>query len=475
MILRPYQQKALDEIRGIYAKKSKRVLLHLATGAGKTVIFCQVLKSVFEKGKHAIMVVRGRHLVSQAADRLAREGIAHGVMMPGHWNNNERAPIQVCSIDTLRARKKAPPADIIIIDEAHHAVSDSYRELIAMYPDAFILAVTATPYHDDGLGHIAREVVKPISMKNLIEQKYLVPPIYYAPSTPDMKRAKIVKGDYSASDVEKIMLDSSTYITGDIITHWRKLGENRPTICFAATIKHSEFIAAEFTKNGIACEHIEANTSQHVRDSAIERLVNGELKIITNVGILCTGVDIPQVSCIIMARPTQSYMLYVQQAGRGTRIAEGKKDFIILDHAGNVMRHNFITLEREAVIDPVDRKKKSKKSEVENIRQCKSCFAIYEASNAGCPMCGSTPEKRMLSHRPGELVKLEQPFKIDYDPKYLDTKFANFLAIAKERQYNLWWAYHQMKDEFGPAIADRYKFKIIVNSRPSKASPRNFA
>lgn len=436
----------------------------------KTLVFCQILKGVVERNKKAIIVVRGRHLVSQASDRLHREGVPHGVIMSNHWNDNPNAHVFVCSIDTLRARKVRPEASIIIIDECHHAVSQSYRDLVSLYPEAYFLSVTATPYPNEGLEHIATEVVMPITMGELIAQGYLVSPIYYAPTAPDMRGVKTSKGDYATGDVENIMLDPALHITGDIVKHWVKIGEGRPTICFATTVKHSRYIVDNFKLAGIPAEHIEAETPDEERRDAIARLVNGETKIISNVGILCTGVDIPEVSCLIMARPTKSYMLYVQQAGRGTRPAPGKKDFIILDHAGNVLRHNYITIEREAVLKPLDKKSRNQKDGAETIKSCQECYAIYDSSLPECPSCGfvNKAKPRSLKENDGELERLDPAaFKIKIDRRHLVQKdFYEFMDIVKDRNYNPWWCYHRLKEKYSAAEADKYKLKIL---RASKA------
>ena len=129
--LRPYQTNALNKIRSEYAQDNKKVLLHLATGAGKTVIFCEVLKGAHLKGKSAIMIVRGRKLVDQAHKRLAKYNVPHGVLMAGHKLFKPNEAIQICSIDTLISRKLKPKADIIVIDETHLATSDGYKNFLS--------------------------------------------------------------------------------------------------------------------------------------------------------------------------------------------------------------------------------------------------------------------------------------------------------------------------------------------------------
>lgn len=456
MKLRPYQEKALEEIRAHMGRGTKKILLQLPTGAGKTVIFCKVLKGVKEKGKHAIMVVRGRSLVSQGSDRLEREGVDHGVLMYKHPKTDPKNSIQVCSIDTLRARGIYPKADLIVLDEVHFATSKSYKNFLARYPDAYLLGVTATPYPKKGLGHVAKKVVNPISMKELITQGYLVPPVYYAPFVPDLEGVRVSKStdDYVHEDIEKKMGS----ITGDLVSHWIKFGENRKSICFAVSIKHSLAIVQRFKDCGIAAEHIEADTSDEKRKAVLKDLEEGKISVISNVGILCTGVDLPFVSCIIMARPTKSYNLYIQQAGRGTRIFDGKSNFILLDHAGNILRHGYITSEREPILD----ESQSQTTEI-NLKRCPTCFAICEKFEKECPYCkhkfGHAKKEVKLVEVDGILVRISE----DEEESILVQSFISELKeTARRKGYKKGWVYFKLKDRYGETIANKYMPKKKV-------------
>lgn len=398
------------------------------------------------------MVVRGRHLVKQACERLVREDVHHGVLMAGHWLYRPDAPLQLCSIDTLRARKIYPDADLIVIDECHMATSDSYKTFLEAYPAAFILGVSATPYTEKSLSHVADVVVKPISILELIEQGYLVPPRYFAPSTPNLDDVKIsqMTHDYVNKDLTRVM-DTSTLI-GDIVGHWKRLGEGRQTICFATSVEHSKHIADKFCSEGVKAEHMDADTPEKMRDEILKRFEKGETNVVVNCGILCTGVDLPFCSCIIMARPTKSYSLFIQQAGRGTRPFSGKKDFIILDHAGNILRHGFITEEQDATIDPSQPRSRNVGLKP---RICGNCFAVY--SGPICSGCGFTESvhqtgKREIEGVDGVLSELnflteDQKIKIWINQKKTE---------AKRRGYKRGWVYYEMIKFWGQENADIY-------------------
>jgi superfamily II DNA or RNA helicase len=367
--------------------------------------------------------------------------------MAGHWNKNYSASVQVCSIDTLYARKDTPPAKIIVVDEVHQATSDGYKWLAQQYPDAYFLGVTATPFVKKDLSHIVKEVVKPITMKQLIAQGYLVRARHFAPQLPELSGIKKQNGDYSN---DELFEKTGAQIVGDMVNHWNKYGEARPTLAFGINIAHSKMIVDSFKQAGIPARHVDADCNDRERNEAIQELKSGKIKVLSNVGILCTGVDIPFLGCIIMARPTMSYNLYIQQAGRGTRIADGKSDFIILDHAGNGRKHGPIDEEKELELDGRD--KKTNKGKI-----CSDCYLVYVGTN--CPICGPKEKidggsLRVIEHVEGELKELEA------DPVL--QCITELKRIQKARGYKRGWVYFQLKEKFGEEIANKYIPKRIV-------------
>ncbi len=494
LIPRPYQEEALSQIRTHYGTGVRRVLLHMATGAGKTFIFSIVMKGVQQKGNKCVLAVRGRELVDNASQRLKREGVEHGVMMANHKGWNPDLPIQVCSIDTLVARKNKmalPDATLVVIDEAHFAISPSFRWFIDEYKkkNCYFLSVTATPHVKEGLRHLADAVVYPITIKQLIEQKYLVPPRYFAPpSGIDFKNVRMDyrTGDYNLGDLGREV--ERAHVTGDIVKHYLRFAKDRPAVLFACDIKHSRSLEREVMSAGIPCQHIDADTSDEQRKSALSRLENGGIKIITNVGILCTGVDMPYVSAIILARPTKSYNLYIQQVGRGTRPWVGKRDFIVLDHADNVNEHGLIECELLCELDGANKKE----VRPANIT-CKQCYHVWNPSekwieknpelaalgkkgrhyicdgiiflNGEITICGhdNTPIKK---DKIAELitasdVNLKEIKSIaDHDELKIQKFIDRTIATAIARNYKPYWIYYQLKDKFGDSIA-KYRWSKI--------------
>lgn len=465
---RDYQANSIISIRECFLSGFMKVLLWLATGGGKTWVFCRMIKDAHSRGKTAIVIVRGRKLVDQASKRLAREGVPHGVLMAKHWNYRPTLPVQVCSIDTLIARKIFPPADLIVIDEAHLATSDGYKEFLKHYPKAYVVAVTATPYPEKGnLRHVADTIVKPTSMQGLIDDGYLVRFRYFGSEAPDLSEVKVssTTKDYVSEDLENVM--SEAKLTGNIVQHWIDVAYNLPTICFAVNITHSMLLVQRFKERGIAAEHCDADTSDAEREEIIKRVEQGITKIIVNVGIMCTGVDIPCLGAVILARPTKSLNLYIQQAGRGTRpvyedgfdlstregrlsaiAASFKPNCILLDHAGNIEEHGLPTDEPDVDLDG-----KKKRSISRESKMCKNCFAIYRAPL--CPECGIAPLERdtevNLAESNGKLVELKD---IEIDP--IKRALKEYKKEASDRKRKPAWVYHKMVDKFGFEKAKPY-------------------
>jgi len=496
MSLRPYQKLGVDQIKEGFILGKKKVLLWLATGGGKTVVFCHIVKETVQRSRKSIVVVRGRKLVDQASKRLTREGVVHGVLMANHWNFRPAAPVQVCSIDTLMARNWRPDADVIIIDEAHMAVSDGYKEFLAdpKYARSYVVAVTATPYTVKSMSHMAEFVVHPITVEELFATGFLVRPRYFAPTNPprELEDVRVDKktGDYVTSQLATIM-DKST-IMGDLVTSWKKLADGRPTICFAVNVEHSKHIAETYNAAGITAEHCDADTPEAERDAIAKRSEAGKTKVIVNVGILSVGVDYPWISCIQMARPTHSFNLYVQQAGRGTRpmyapgfdletdegrvaaIAAGvKPNFIMLDHAGNVQKHGFIN--EEPVFDLAQ---KFERRGGIITRRCEACFAVVESFPCNSPMgweigpmgedieteCGWSPAPRAgggprdIIQVDGELKEITGPSPID---RYECERFCEEeLDKTIKRKTSPWKAFYKTKERFGDEATKLVFFRL---------------
>jgi superfamily II DNA or RNA helicase len=255
--------------------------------------------------------------------------------------------VQVASIQTLHARAirsramDMPPADILVIDEAHHARASTFQATIDAYAQAAIVGLTATPCRRDGLGlgNIFDALVEAPQVATLIEQKVLLPARVYAPSTPDLTGVRVERGDYAEGQLAARV--NTAELVGDIGSHWLKLGERRPTVCFATGVEHSVAIRNEFRRLGVMAEHLDGSTPTDERDAILKGLAEGRVELVTNCAVLTEGFDCPEIGCLILARPTKSFSLLRQMIGRALRPSPGKADAIILDHSGSVFIHGL--------------------------------------------------------------------------------------------------------------------------------------
>ena len=226
----------------------------------------------------------------------------------------------------------------MVVDEAHRARARTYEQILGAYPDAVILGLTATPCRGDGrgLGNVFEVMVECPSVSELIDLDFLVPTKVYAPTKPDLKGVATRQGDYVARQLEDRM--NTAELVGDIVTHWHRLAEGRQTVVFASGVQHSIHLRDEFRTSGVWAEHIDGKTPKEERDEILKRLSRKEIDLVTNCMVLTEGWDQPEVSCVVLARPTKHMGLYRQMVGRVLRPAEGKSDALVIEHAGGKVR-----------------------------------------------------------------------------------------------------------------------------------------
>ena len=450
--LRDYQCHAIDELR-VAIKETKKPVLSSPTGSGKTRIASEIFAMARQRGKRVAFVVPFLSLIGQTWKAFVAAGIDEdemGVIQADHVLTNWIKPVQICSIDTLARRKKLPEVDIVIFDECHKR-SKVHKRWMDEAPNTRFIGLSATPWAK-GMGEIWDQMIIVSTPSKLIKEGYLSTFRFFAPASPDLSGVKIRMGDYAEDQLSKAM--NKQELVADIVTTWMKRGENRPTFCFAVDCAHAMEIQRQFNNAGIPAGYIDAYTEVANREAMIEQLRNGEIKVICNVGTMTTGVDAPFVSCIILARPTKSEMLYIQIIGRGLRLSEGKTDCLILDHSDTGLRLGLPDeIEYDDFVDaPLEIEKKAKKDREEPLpKKCPVCQFLKRPKERVCPACGFEPVKRSeVEVLEGELVefrKASKPAKPTYDEKQVF--WSGALFYAKERGYKQGWAAHLYKQRFG--------------------------
>jgi superfamily II DNA or RNA helicase len=461
----PYQADIVDEI-----ERRENPLVPLPTGGGKTVIAGMVIEEAVSRGKRALFLAHRRELVTQASRKLLAVGVSHAVMMGAESSQYIGQPVVVGCVPTIhtrciRNRKiELPPADLIFFDEAHHCRARTYLDIRDAYPHAKIIGLTATPARGDGRGlggDLFSDLVKVPTYAWLIEHGYLVPPVVFAPVTPDLKGVKTLgTGDYSPGQLEKRV--NTDQLVGGIIEHWFKLGQNRQTIVFTAGIAHSVHLCDEFRRAGVAAEHIDAKTPREKRKKIIADFRTGTVRILCNCMIFIEGFDEPSASCVVLARPTKLLTMYRQMVGRVLRPYPGKSDARVLDHSGAVFRHGYPDDEIAWTLDPDDKavnesaaSRSSGEGGHKDLCECPQCSAVRVQGEA-CPVCGWEPATRpqYLEIVDGQLGQVRRDrtvhgLPVDEQKFYRELKRIYEFKKLHNPAIKPGWIAHKFKDRFG--------------------------
>jgi superfamily II DNA or RNA helicase len=418
------------------------------TGFGKTKVAAALTMQMLSAGKRTIFTVPALSLIDQAVEMFYAEGIRDiGVIQANHILTNYARPVQIASVQTLQ-RRVIPPADLVLIDEAHRWFDSYGTWLSTCWAEVPVIGLTATPW-TRGLGKYFERLIIGATTHELIEAGLLSKFRVFAPASPDLTNVRTVAGDYHEGDLSKTMDKSE--LVADVVNTWRDRGENRPTLCFAVDRAHARHLQNRFIEAGIATEYIDAYTDAAERKAIKRRFEAGETKVVCNVGCLTTGIDW-DVRCIILARPTKSEMLFVQMIGRGLRTADGKSDCLILDHSDNHIRLGFVTdIHHEHLDDGRERQKALPRSGEALPKKCPKCAFLKPAKIHICPCCGFAPAPQctIVNHE-GELVEIASRFAARTPTTDQKEMFHRELRYyAAERHYKSGWIAHKFKEKFG--------------------------
>lgn len=465
MQLREYQINTIEKLRNSIRNGNRRLILQASCGAGKTIMAAEIVSRALGKNKKIIFLVHFRQLAYQAMERFQDYGIGDEVsfIMAGEKTDHEK-PVQIISVqtygrrlqlDSLESNQWFKDADLVIYDECHASIAKTRKEIIDLYKDdAVILGLSASPCRADGrgLGEIYQDIVPCIGIKELTQQGYLVPARYFgAQELPDLEKIPTVAGDYNQKELGKRV--NKKRLIGDILLNWTRIAGDRSTVIFATNVKHSLHIKEQFQRNDISIEHVDAHTPQEERDDIIRRWKDGDVQVVTNVGVFSEGADFPWCDCCVAARPTKSYARFIQIAGRPARPYPGKKDFIFIDHANLIPMHGFIE-------DPVtwsldgrkiawSKPKNQPKEKLPNPVKCRVCSQIF-IDRKSCPVCNTELVRfgRKIEHTDHELKELKKKNR-DYS---WDEKVSVMQALvwhAEKKGYKPGWSAFAYKDFFG--------------------------
>jgi superfamily II DNA or RNA helicase len=355
--LYPYQKDALKSIR-IGFQEHNSIMLQLPTGTGKTTVFSAFVKwhiKNSEPNKRVLIMVHRKELVEQIDKRLRRMGILPGIIMAGKEDNPSRQ-VQVASLMSLLRRKEWPQnISLIVVDEAHHIKSSSYLKIIDHYKPlkAKFLGVTATPSRlsGEGFSEVVENLVCGESIQWFIDQGYLSSFEHFGYETPNLSDVAIdrLTKDYNTADLFRVY--GKKKHLANVVQSYKDHAQGKKALIFAVNRAHSKNLVERFEQEGIKAHYIDGDTPKQQREFIIESFKKGEFNVLCNVEVFTEGFDCPDIECVILARPTESLVLYLQMVGRALRQSENKDKAFILDCAGLWEKHGLVNRDRKWTLD----------------------------------------------------------------------------------------------------------------------------
>lgn len=440
-ILHNYQKQLVSKTRKAYIDGYKSPCVVAPCGSGKSVIISDIAKSATDKHNRVLFLVHRRELIEQIKETFIK-------------NNVNLDYVHFGMVQTVVKRlEKMDRPKLIIVDENHHSLAKSYREIFDYFSDIPRLGFTATPIrlNGSGLGDINDVLIEEVNAKWLIENEYLSPYKYYAPKLIDTEKLKLNSlREFSSTSIDSAMDEKTIY--GDAIKHYKQLADGEQAIAYCHSVESSKYTAEQFRLNGINAVHIDGKTPKIERDNVIENFRNGEIKIITNVDLIGEGFDVPDCSTVIMLRPTQSLSLFIQQSMRGMRYRPNKTS-IIIDHVDNVRRHGLPDADRQWSLSGI--KKTESQAEVK-VKECMNCYSVYAAGEDKCPECGHVPEveerKDYEVNEDAELEEIDESeikeeVTLDFREPSDCKNMSELVDLGRNRGYKnpSGWAYHQAR------------------------------
>lgn len=409
VVLRDYQDSALDMTRQAIKEGARAILICAPTGGGKTVCGAALVEASQRKGSRSTFVVDRLSLINQTSETMFRYGLEHGVIQADHPMFRPSLQTQVCSVQTL-ARRKWPESQLDIIDEAHVLHQTVKRRIESKA--AITIGLTATPF-TKGLGKYFDRIINVTTTNNLIRDGWLVPYRILECQAPDMEGVKVTSaGEWDSAEAEKRALQ----VVGDVVAEYIKHGEERKFICSAVDTAHVDELQRQFVAAGVNVATYTYKDSDEDRADVVSEFRRPEsiIRGLITVTAASRGFDVADIGCVIMARPLRkSHAEHIQLFGRGLRIspATGKADCLVLDHSGNCRRFWNDTQDffenGWSELDDGKRKKATaqEKKPIEPVK-CPQCRHMHKPAPS-CPNCGHQyPRKQAIEHVPGTMKEL---------------------------------------------------------------------
>ncbi len=389
--LRPYQLEIVEAVRAAYRDGARSVLMQLGTGGGKTATASTLIARAVSKGKRVVFAAHLDALIDDTSERLASAGIAHGIVQADR-PTNAAAPVQVASLATLHRRGELPPADLVIVDEAHRGMAASVRAVLDGYPRARILGLTATPERGDGqpLGDVFERLVCGPSVAELTAAGYLVPAVVLSPPAP-------TEGALALDPVEAYVRHSP----------------GRRALVFCTTVEQAEDVARRMP---VPTQTVLGETPREIRRSVRERVTRGEVLALVGCSAFLEGFDLPAIDTVILARALSTCSSFLQAVGRGLRTSPGtgKRDCLVLDLTGAAILHGLPGDERVWSLEGTAVRRTGEA--LAPLSRCAACLAVFHSGPAVCPRCGASTHGTRLPRR-ATRVERQELARLDTRPQ----------------------------------------------------------
>lgn len=456
--LRNYQQETIDQIQHSMRNGHHRIIVQQPPRVGKTVIMAEIARQATAKGNRVMFIIHRKEVLDQAKRTFKVQDVDMRLATMG-------------MVQTLTRRVgRLPTPQLILVDEAHHALAKSYQRILQAFPQAYILYFTATPVRT---GHkqldlIADDLIVGKSIKWLTEHHFLAPFKYYGLGDIDRSKLRKAHGDYSADSMDQAI---SHQIYGHIVDQYQRLASGKQAVVYCHSIASAKEVTKKFHEAGITAEEIDGSTDKNIRDKLVQQFRDQQLTILINVNLFTEGVDLPNVDCVIMARPTSSLALYLQFSMRCLNPRKGKTA-IIIDHVDNFLNFGLPNNDRDwnEAIKTKDKRKKTNTDAGPAICQCKFCFGVFyrkDMIDSCCPLCGQhlDPERKDYKIVNVDLQEIKENQAIKRRKQLVDeilnnqvmanvadktpgqlTTLKELQAYAKLHNYSPGWAWYQFKN-----------------------------
>lgn len=460
------QQRALDMLRRDW-KQYNSFMVYSPTGSGKTGLSAFITDGFVSRGMRVLMTCPYTVLVTQTAKRFIQYGLPEdeiSYVWRDHPNYDPERKIQIASADTLIRRDFPENIDLLIVDEAHLRRKKMLEVIKYLTTETHVkvIGLSGTPFAPF-LGKYYQRLIKPTTIKELMDTGVLCGYEFFAPTKPDLSGVKVTRSDefgsdYKEDEVAEIMCGAD--LVGDIVSNWLSHGEDRPTVAFCVNVNHANYVTLQFNKAGVNAEVMTAQTPHDERQMMIHRFEQGATKIIVSVGTLIAGFD-SDVRCIIYARPTKSEIRWLQIIGRGLRTAKGKDKCLVFDHSGSVHRlgypdsieYDTLPSKSDGMKTIVSERENEKREKLP--KECSQCHYMKPAGVYQCPKCGHKPlagedvdtdASRGLKQISGKKKAVTKQEKQSW---WSQIKFYQRQRAAQGKPVSDGWCAHTFKDKFG--------------------------